>query len=191
MTKLKQKLSKGNKVQKRSKELEAQYRVGKVLPEVVVTPKSSNVSNTIFVDKAKRTATIVAPGVEKTYPIAISLKGTEKSTVSGDNLTPEGTFQLGARESRGGYQDKVYGWRPDAYGGVIYHLYGHDIDGRSIDHRGFGLHGSDNINSPSNYQEGKYGTHGCIAFEKSNLPEVEKILKNAGGSNTFTVVINK
>ena len=55
-------------------------------------------------------------------------------------------FSLGNRESREGYNDPVYGWRPNAYGGRFYRLSGGVAQGR-----GFGIHGSDQYNDPNKY----------------------------------------
>lgn len=138
--------------------------------------------NTILINKTSRTLSIG----DKVFKVSISKKGTENTSKKGDNLTPEGEFTLGEKETKGGYNDPEYGDRPNAYGGKFYRLSGGSAEGR-----GFGIHGSDQYNDPDNYQIGKYGTHGCIAMKNSDLDELEQIIQNAGGPSNFKVKIVK
>lgn len=138
--------------------------------------------NTILINKTSRTLSVG----DKVFKVSISKKGIENSSKKGDNLTPEGEFTLGKRETKGGYNDPEYGNRPNAYGGRFYRLSGGSAEGR-----GFGIHGSDQYNDPDNYQIGKYGTHGCIAMKNSDLDELEQIIQNAGGPSNFKVKIIK
>lgn len=138
--------------------------------------------NTILINKTSRTLSVG----DKVFKVSISKKGIENSSKKGDNLTPEGEFTLGEKETKGGYNDPEYGDRPNAYGGKFYRLSGGSAEGR-----GFGIHGSDQYNDPDNYQIGKYGTHGCIAMKNSDLDELEQIIQNAGGPSNFKVKIIK
>lgn len=138
--------------------------------------------NTILINKTSRTLSVG----DKVFKVSISKKGIENSSKKGDNLTPEGEFTLGKKETKGGYNDPEYGNRPNAYGGRFYRLSGGSAEGR-----GFGIHGSDQYNDPDNYQIGKYGTHGCIAMKNSDLDELEQIIQNAGGPSNFKVKIIK
>lgn len=138
--------------------------------------------NTILINKTSRTLSVG----DKVFKVSISKKGIENSSKKGDNLTPEGEFTLGEKETKGGYNDPEYGNRPNAYGGRFYRLSGGSAEGR-----GFGIHGSDQYNDPDNYQIGKYGTHGCIAMKNSDLDELEQIIQNAGGPSNFKVKIIK
>lgn len=138
--------------------------------------------NTILINKTGRTLSVG----DKVFKVSISKKGIENSSKKGDNLTPEGEFTLGEKETKGGYNDPEYGNRPNAYGGRFYRLSGGSAEGR-----GFGIHGSDQYNDPDNYQIGKYGTHGCIAMKNSDLDELEQIIQNAGGPSNFKVKIIK
>ena len=138
--------------------------------------------NTILINKTSRTLSVG----DKVFKVSISKKGVENSSKKGDNLTPEGEFTLGEKETKGGYNDPEYGNRPNAYGGRFYRLSGGSAEGR-----GFGIHGSDQYNDPDNYQIGKYGTHGCIAMKNSDLDELEQIIQNAGGPSNFKVKIIK
>lgn len=138
--------------------------------------------NTILINKTSRTLSVG----DKVFKVSISKKGIENSSKKGDNLTPEGEFTLGEKETKGGYNDPEYGNRPNAYGGRFYRLSGGSAGGR-----GFGIHGSDQYNDPDNYQIGKYGTHGCIAMKNSDLDELEQIIQNAGGPSNFKVKIIK
>lgn len=143
---------------------------------------TSNENNVILINKTQRTLTVNG----KTFKVAISKKGLDQTSKSGDGLTPEGEFSLGNRESKGGYNDPVYGWRPNAYGGRFYKLSGGVAQGR-----GFGIHGSDQYNDPNKYQEGKFGTNGCIALKDQDLSELEKIMEENGGPSNFKVKIIK
>lgn len=138
--------------------------------------------NTILINKTSRTLSVG----DKVFKVSISKKGVENTSKKGDNLTPEGEFTLGDKETKGGYNDPEYGYRPNAYGGKFYRLSGGSAEGR-----GFGIHGSDQYNNPDNYQIGKYGTHGCIAMKNSDLEELEQIIQNAGGPSNFKVKIIK
>ena len=138
--------------------------------------------NTILINKTSRTLSVG----DKVFKVSISKKGIENTSKKGDNLTPEGEFTLGEKETKGGYNDPEYGDRPNAYGGKFYRLSGGSAEGR-----GFGIHGSDQYNDPDNYQIGKYGTHGCIAMKNSDLDELEQIIQNAGGPSNFKVKIIK
>ena len=138
--------------------------------------------NTILINKTSRTLSVG----DKVFKVSISKKGVENTSKKGDNLTPEGEFTLGDKETKGGYNDPEYGYRPNAYGGKFYRLSGGSAEGR-----GFGIHGSDQYNNPDNYQIGKYGTHGCIAMKNSDLDELEQIIQNAGGPSNFKVKIIK
>lgn len=138
--------------------------------------------NTILINKTSRTLSVG----DKVFKVSISKKGIENTSKKGDNLTPEGEFTLGDKETKGGYNDPEYGYRPNAYGGKFYRLSGGSAEGR-----GFGIHGSDQYNNPDNYQIGKYGTHGCIAMKNSDLDELEQIIQNAGGPSNFKVKIIK
>ena len=138
--------------------------------------------NTILINKTSRTLSVG----DKVFKVSISKKGIQNSSKKGDNLTPEGEFTLGEKETKGGYNDPEYGNRPNAYGGRFYRLSGGSAEGR-----GFGIHGSDQYNDPDNYQIGKYGTHGCIAMKNSDLDELEQIIQNAGGPSNFKVKIIK
>lgn len=138
--------------------------------------------NTILINKTSRTLSVG----DKVFKVSISKKGIENTSKKGDNLTPEGEFTLGEKETKGGYSDPEYGDRPNAYGGKFYRLSGGSAEGR-----GFGIHGSDQYNDPDNYQIGKYGTHGCIAMKNSDLDELEQIIQNAGGPSNFKVKIIK
>lgn len=138
--------------------------------------------NTILINKTSRTLSVG----DKVFKVSISKKGIENTSKKGDNLTPEGEFTLGEKETKGGYNDPEYGNRPNAYGGRFYRLSGGSAEGR-----GFGIHGSDQYNDPDNYQIGKYGTHGCIAMKNSDLDELEQIIQNAGGPSNFKVKIIK
>ena len=138
--------------------------------------------NTILINKTNRTLSVG----DKVFKVSISKKGIENTSKKGDNLTPEGEFTLGEKETKGGYNDPEYGNRPNAYGGKFYRL-----SGGSAEDRGFGIHGSDQYNDPDNYQIGKYGTHGCIAMKNSDLEELEQIIQNAGGPSNFKVKIIK
>ena len=138
--------------------------------------------NTILINKTSRTLSVG----DKVFKVSISKKGVENTSKKGDNLTPEGEFTLGDKETKGGYNDPEYGYRPNAYGGKFYRLSGGSAEGR-----GFGIHGSDQYNDPDNYQIGKYGTHGCIAMKNSDLDELEQIIQNAGGPSNFKVKIIK
>lgn len=138
--------------------------------------------NTILINKTSRTLSVG----DKVFKVSISKKGIENTSKKGDNLTPEGEFTLGEKETKGGYNDPEYGDRPNAYGGKFYRLSGGSAEGR-----GFGIHGSDQYNDPDNYQIGKYGTHGCIAMKNSDLDELEQIIQNAGGPSNFKVKIVK
>ena len=138
--------------------------------------------NTILINKTSRTLSVG----DKVFKVSISKKGVENTSKKGDNLTPEGEFTLGEKETKGGYNDPEYGYRPNAYGGKFYRLSGGSAEGR-----GFGIHGSDQYNNPDNYQIGKYGTHGCIAMKNSDLDELEQIIQNAGGPSNFKVKIIK
>lgn len=138
--------------------------------------------NTILINKTSRTLSVG----DKVFKVSISKKGVENTSKKGDNLTPEGEFTLGEKETKGGYNDPEYGNRPNAYGGKFYRLSGGSAEGR-----GFGIHGSDQYNDPDNYQIGKYGTHGCIAMKNSDLDELEQIIQNAGGPSNFKVKIIK
>ena len=138
--------------------------------------------NTILINKTSRTLSVG----DKVFKVSISKKGIQNSSKKGDNLTPEGEFTLGEKETKGGYNDPEYGNRPNAYGGRFYRLSGGSAEGR-----GFGIHGSDQYNNPDNYQIGKYGTHGCIAMKNSDLDELEQIIQNAGGPSNFKVKIIK
>lgn len=143
---------------------------------------TSNENNVILINKTQRTLTVNG----KTFKVAISKKGLDQTSKSGDGLTPEGEFSLGNRESKGGYNDPVYGWRPNAYGGRFYRLSGGVAQGRQ-----FGIHGSDQYNDPNKYQEGKFGTNGCIALKDQDLSELEKIMEENGGPSNFKVKIIK
>lgn len=143
---------------------------------------TSNENNVILINKTQRTLTVNG----KTFKVAISKKGLDQTSKSGDGLTPEGEFSLGNRESKGGYNDPVYGWRPNAYGGRFYRLSGGVAQGRA-----FGIHGSDQYNDPNKYQEGKFGTNGCIALKDQDLSELEKIMEENGGPSNFKVKIIK
>ena len=138
--------------------------------------------NTILINKTSRTLSVG----DKVFKVSISKKGIENTSKKGDNLTPEGEFTLGEKETKGGYSDPEYGDRPNAYGGKFYRLSGGSAEGR-----GFGIHGSDQYNDPDNYQIGKYGTHGCIAMKNADLEELEQIIQNAGGPSNFKVKIIK
>ena len=138
--------------------------------------------NTILINKTSRTLSVG----DKVFKVSISKKGIENTSKKGDNLTPEGEFTLGEKETKGGYNDPEYGDRPNAYGGKFYRLSGGSAEGR-----GFGIHGSDQYNDPDNYQIGKYGTHGCIAMKNADLEELEQIIQNAGGPSNFKVKIIK
>ena len=138
--------------------------------------------NTILINKTSRTLSVG----DKVFKVSISKKGIENTSKKGDNLTPEGEFTLGEKETKGGYNDPEYGDRPNAYGGKFYRLSGGSAEGR-----GFGIHGSDQYNDPDNYQIGKYGTHGCIAMKNEDLEELEQIIQNAGGPSNFKVKIIK
>ena len=138
--------------------------------------------NTILINKTSRTLSVG----DKVFKVSISKKGVENTSKKGDNLTPEGEFTLGDKETKGGYNDPEYGYRPNAYGGKFYRLSGGSAEGR-----GFGIHGSDQYNNPDNYQIGKYGTHGCIAMKNADLEELEQIIQNAGGPSNFKVKIIK
>lgn len=138
--------------------------------------------NTILINKTNRTLSVG----DKVFKVSISKKGIENTSKKGDNLTPEGEFTLGEKETKGGYNDPEYGNRPNAYGGKFYRL-----SGGSAEDRGFGIHGSDQYNDPDNYQIGKYGTHGCIAMKNSDLEELEQIIQSAGGPSNFKVKIIK
>ena len=138
--------------------------------------------NTILINKTSRTLSVG----DKVFKVSISKKGIQNSSKKGDNLTPEGEFTLGEKETKGGYNDPEYGDRPNAYGGKFYRLSGGSAEGR-----GFGIHGSDQYNDPDNYQIGKYGTHGCIAMKNADLEELEQIIQNAGGPSNFKVKIIK
>ena len=138
--------------------------------------------NTILINKTSRTLSVG----DKVFKVSISKKGIENTSKKGDNLTPEGEFTLGEKETKGGYNDPEYGNRPNAYGGKFYRLSGGSAEGR-----GFGIHGSDQYNDPDNYQIGKYGTHGCIAMKNADLEELEQIIQNAGGPSNFKVKIIK
>lgn len=138
--------------------------------------------NTILINKTSRTLSVG----DKVFKVSISKKGVENTSKKGDNLTPEGEFTLGEKETKGGYNDPEYGDRPNAYGGKFYRLSGGSAEGR-----GFGIHGSDQYNDPDNYQIGKYGTHGCIAMKNADLEELEQIIQNAGGPSNFKVKIIK
>ena len=138
--------------------------------------------NTILINKTSRTLSVG----DKVFKVSISKKGIQNSSKKGDNLTPEGEFTLGEKETKGGYNDPEYGDRPNAYGGKFYRLSGGSAEGR-----GFGIHGSDQYNDPDNYQIGKYGTHGCIAMKNEDLEELEQIIQNAGGPSNFKVKIIK
>ena len=138
--------------------------------------------NTILINKTSRTLSVG----DKVFKVSISKKGIENTSKKGDNLTPEGEFTLGEKETKGGYNDPEYGDRPNAYGGKFYRLSGGSAEGR-----GFGIHGSDQYNDPDNYKIGKYGTHGCIAMKNADLEELEQIIQNAGGPSNFKVKIIK
>ena len=138
--------------------------------------------NTILINKTSRTLSVG----DRVFKVSISKKGIENTSKKGDNLTPEGEFTLGEKETKGGYNDPEYGDRPNAYGGKFYRLSGGSAEGR-----GFGIHGSDQYNDPDNYQIGKYGTHGCIAMKNADLEELEQIIQNAGGPSNFKVKIIK
>lgn len=143
---------------------------------------TSTENNVILINKTQRTLTING----KTFKVSISKNGLEQTSKSGDGLTPEGEFSLGNKESKGGYNDSVYGWRPNAYGGRFYRLSGGIAQGR-----GFGIHGSDQYNDPNKYQQGKIGTHGCIALKNDDLTELETIMEQNGGPTNFKVKIIK
>lgn len=138
--------------------------------------------NVLLINKTERTLTVNG----QVFKIGISKNGLDNTRRSGDGLTPEGEFSLGDREYKGGYNDPVYGYRPNAYGGRFYRLSGGIAQGR-----GFGIHGSDEYNNPDRYEVGKIGTHGCISLKNSDLDKLEQIFANGGGASNFKVKIVK